>query len=293
MSDDTKTPTVPETSIDWSPHQWGHTRQAAPGAVMPAANPDQSSREIVMVLSDESVDSYGTSFEVKGWRDLRPGGVPLLLSHDRDRLPVGRIDRIERTALGSRKVLLGHARFAPKGASPAADEAYELARAGVIKDVSVGFHPHNVRRPSKDERAALGMPDHGVIFTDTELLEGSLVAVPANKGANVLAVRSADNGPMTPSEISGGNEAEPSLRELVMLQMDRLDELTRAVQALGSRGIGGAGGSGSPKPAQAPKGSDDLYRALLDKSSNPPTRDTDDRRDPSGPQGRQPGEPDA
>lgn len=284
----------------------GDLHRQALGAILPLqVDPAKATREVTMVASDESVDSYGTIFRVDGWMDLRRGGVPLLLAHDRDTMPIGRVERLEKTLVDGRKVLLAHARIAPEGVSPEADRAYGLLKAGVLQDVSVGFDPKEID-PVKDpeERKRLGLPAGGFVFTRQALLELSVVSVPANQNATVLAVRS-DNRPalsdeigeairkaLEASTISGGNREDASLRELIMLQIDRLDAIERAVQALGQRGIGGSGGSGSPKPDQAPKGGDTLYRALLDRAENLTTRATDDRRDPTGP-GRQPGDPDA
>lgn len=67
--------------------------------------------------------------------------------------------------------------FAPLGASAKADEYCALAKAGVLNSVSVGFMPIEVK-PNKAG---------GVDINEWELLELSLVAVPANPDALVIA----------------------------------------------------------------------------------------------------------
>lgn len=67
--------------------------------------------------------------------------------------------------------------FAPLGASSKADEYCALAKAGVLNSVSVGFMPLEVS-PNKAG---------GVDINEWELLELSLVAVPANPDALVIA----------------------------------------------------------------------------------------------------------
>jgi HK97 family phage prohead protease len=67
--------------------------------------------------------------------------------------------------------------FAPLGASSKADEYCALAKAGVLNSVSVGFMPIEVK-PNKAG---------GVDINEWELLELSLVAVPANPDALVIA----------------------------------------------------------------------------------------------------------
>src|SRR3984885_5980701 len=66
--------------------------------------------------------------------------------------------------------------FAPKGVSEIADETCALAKAGVLNAVSIGF------RPLKSEPLRTG----GQKFTKWELLELSIVSVPANPSALVV-----------------------------------------------------------------------------------------------------------
>jgi phage head maturation protease len=66
--------------------------------------------------------------------------------------------------------------FAPKGVSEIADETCALAKAGVLNAVSIGF------RPLKSEPLRTG----GQKFTKWELLELSIVSVPANPSALIV-----------------------------------------------------------------------------------------------------------
>ncbi len=68
--------------------------------------------------------------------------------------------------------------FAPQGASQKSDEVCELAKAGVLSGVSVGFDPID----------ASPYP-LGFRITKWELLEVSLVAIPCNPSARVLERR--------------------------------------------------------------------------------------------------------
>ena len=67
--------------------------------------------------------------------------------------------------------------FAPAGISAKADEYCGLAKAGVLRAVSVGFDPIEFK-PNKAG---------GLDYDKWELMELSLVAVPANPGARIIA----------------------------------------------------------------------------------------------------------
>ena len=67
--------------------------------------------------------------------------------------------------------------FAPAGISAKADEYCGLAKAGVLRAVSVGFDPIEYE-PNKAG---------GLNYNKWELMELSLVAVPANPGARIIA----------------------------------------------------------------------------------------------------------
>jgi HK97 family phage prohead protease len=75
--------------------------------------------------------------------------------------------------------LRGHLELAPKGISARIDELRGLVEAGILKAVSVGFRPSKARPRGKDI--------DGVVFEKSELLETSLVSVPANPNALAVA----------------------------------------------------------------------------------------------------------
>jgi HK97 family phage major capsid protein/HK97 family phage prohead protease len=130
------------------------------------------------VMSDDSVDRMGEVIEASGWDLSRFAGNPMLLfNHDKN-APLGRWRdvRVE----GNR--LVGRAEFAKAGTSARIDEIRSLAEQGLLPAVSVGFIPL-AARPMEKGGDASG-PRR---YVKAELLECSLVTIPANPNALQLA----------------------------------------------------------------------------------------------------------
>lgn len=147
---------------------------------------NEETRTIRYVWSDETVDRYGDIIRADGWDTAAFDGNPIALwMHNMDE-PIGRgVDYgVEGTAL------VGGIKFAPQGASQRSDEAWALAKAGVLQAVSVGFDPlERVWHDDEEKRAAMGLGKFGVEYLRQSLLEISLVSIPANPSALQLALR--------------------------------------------------------------------------------------------------------
>lgn len=126
------------------------------------------------VLSDDTVDRYGDVIEADGWdlRDFKRN--PVALFGHSSSFPIGTWEnlRIE----GSK--LLGRLKLASRGTSQRIDELISLVEQGILRAVSVGFRPIE-SEPIEGSR--------GVRYLRQELLETSLVSVPANPSALAVA----------------------------------------------------------------------------------------------------------
>ena len=125
------------------------------------------------VLSDETPDRMDDVIVADGWEFRNFLKNPIALFGHRPDFPIGkwRNLRIENGQLR------GHLQMAPEGTSPRIDEIRKLIEADILRAVSVGFRPID-----SEPRKGGGMK-----FLKAELIETSLVTVPANPNALAIA----------------------------------------------------------------------------------------------------------
>ena len=153
---------------------------------------DDGTRTVRFILSDSSVDRMGDSISAAGWElgDYRRNPV-VLWAHDSNAPPIGRMKSI----FVANEKLMGDVQFAPASAYPFADTIYNLVTEGFIKAGSVGFIPVEWKFADDKSRPM------GIDFRRQELLEFSVVPVPANANALIEAP-------------SYRGRRDPSMREL-------------------------------------------------------------------------------
>ena len=132
---------------------------------------------LTFVMSDATVDRMGDVIEQSGWvlRNFKANPMALF-NHDSD-MPIGRWKNV-RVEGGQ---LIGELEFGPEGACPITDKMRAFVAAGMMRAVSVGFRP--LTRPEPIEGSKVG----GVRFKAAELMECSLVSIPANPNALAVA----------------------------------------------------------------------------------------------------------
>ena len=155
--------------------------------------------DLEFVLSDATVDRYGDIVEPAGWDLQRFRQNPVALwDHGKDptigRKPIGRWEdvRVERGKLLGRLVPV------PPGPDQAVNGVVTSLQSGFLRAVSVGFLPKVPPEPIDKNN-----PYGGQRFKKQELLETSLVAVPANPAA-ILQAKSLNISDETISRIFGG-----------------------------------------------------------------------------------------
>ncbi len=151
------------------------------------------------VLSDATVDSYGDIVEPSGWDLKRFNKNPIALFGHSNGFPIGTWEdvRVEDGKLKGRLVM------AKAGTSYRLDELRRLVEQGILRAVSVGFRPIRAE-PINPEK-----PYGGQRYLKQELLECSLVSVPANPAALAVAKGlkiSDDTMTMVFGEVAEGTE---------------------------------------------------------------------------------------
>jgi HK97 family phage major capsid protein/HK97 family phage prohead protease len=153
-------------------------------SVLAVKTVDEDKRTIQGIATTPSVDRVGDVIEPLGVKFKNP--LPLLLHHQHNQ-PVG----TARFAKPTKDGVEFEAKI-PRVAEPGTlkdrvDEAWQSIKAGLIRGVSIGFRPI---RPF--EESIERIEDGGLRFLKTEVLELSLVAVPANQDATITLIRSLD-----------------------------------------------------------------------------------------------------
>lgn len=138
-------------------------------------------RMATFVASDETVDRYGDVVSIDGW-DLShfKNNAPFLWNHS----PYHPIGTVKKVWVDGPQ-LLATVRFYDEGDRKEADELWQLVKKRQLKAVSVGFNVSSDKDyvPIRDENDRVT----GHRFLHQELLELSLVPVPANPNALLVA----------------------------------------------------------------------------------------------------------
>ena len=142
-------------------------------SVMTEPSAGKASGSNTFVLSDERVNRHGDVVDSAGWEldGFRKNPIALF-NHDPDRI-VGNWANVR----VENKALVGEFQPVAPGTSQLGDEVRLLVEQDVLRAASVGF------RFLKSEPLDSDRPHRGRRYTKQELLEVSLVSVPANSGA--------------------------------------------------------------------------------------------------------------
>ncbi len=143
-------------------------------------------RTFKFVISDESVDRYGTVIKLDGWdlSNYSKNGIVAYQHNtysDNPDMIVGK-----GRAWVENGVLMGEVELEPEGTNPIADKLATKLAFGSINSTSVGFNPSVWSYGNKEQ----GEDPKILYFRKQDLLEWSIVNIPAN--ANAVQQKSLD-----------------------------------------------------------------------------------------------------
>lgn len=164
----------------------------------------QSGDGLEFVLSDATRDRYGDIVDPAGWDLKWFKQNPIALFGHSSSFPIGTWSnaRVE----GGK--LIARLNLAARGTSQRIDELISLVEQGILRAVSVGFKPLKWEPMDKEK------PYAGTKFLKQELMECSLVSVPANPAA--LAVAKNMNLSTETLSLAFGEHAELRSRDMAV-----------------------------------------------------------------------------
>lgn len=173
-------------------------------SVLQVRSVDTEQRVIEGIATTPTVDRVGDVIDPMG--ASYADDIPLLWQHRHDQ-PVGRVkfgaptkDGIPFTATIPRVSM-------PGALQARVDEAWDSVRSGLVRAVSIGF------RALKD--GVESMKGGGYLFKRTEIMELSLVTIPANSDAVITAIKAFDQKHLPASGDKGVEGDKPASVEAV------------------------------------------------------------------------------
>jgi HK97 family phage prohead protease len=134
---------------------------------------------VSFIASTNQPDRYGDTIDQTGWDTASFESNPVLLwAHSYDCPPVGKVGALEK---GAADLKCKSIEFTPREVHAFGADVGEMVRAGFLNTVSVGFIPLQWEERREPETGVF----LGYHFVKQELLEISVVPVPANPGALV------------------------------------------------------------------------------------------------------------
>jgi HK97 family phage prohead protease len=184
---------------------------------------DSDARKITGIATTPTPDRAGDVVEPLGVSFKNP--LPLLWQHN-SREPVGQAKFKKPTKAGVEFEAQIFTTEEGGRVKERLDEAWQSVKLGLVRGVSIGFRPLG--------EAYERMKEGGIRFLETEVLELSLVTIPANQDATILSIKSIDQTlraahgtQVTPKSLPGasGQPATPIPKGKAMTNAERLAAL--------------------------------------------------------------------
>lgn len=145
----------------------------------------------------------------ENFKDANAVTVPLLYSHNAEKV----LGKIELTDDGDKLLAKG---FILKGNS-LNDDIYKMIKSEALASLSIGFIVKSFEYRDENDLFA------GIIIKEAEIVETSVVAIPANESAKISSVKSLDDGAFQIIyNLSSGNVVCDELKEYKQQLLNKL-----------------------------------------------------------------------
>lgn len=143
---------------------------------------DEAKRIVEYIISTDDKDRMNEVVEQSWDLDNYKANPIVIWGHDPSNPDnvLGRAIEINTEKDGDRTITTAKVQFAEEGTSRGVDTVWSLVKQGILRTVSVGFIPHTFKDGDEDSGIAQ-------VLADNELLEFSIVPIPANPQAVALA----------------------------------------------------------------------------------------------------------
>jgi HK97 family phage prohead protease len=180
-------------------------------------------RQVKFTISTNAIDRDKDKVNQKGWDLLNYLKNPVVLfGHDAKSLPVGKCVQIGLED-GEQKATVEFVNKDIPIAGPMSEAVYQLCVGGFLSATSVGFRPLEWEFSTEKDRGA-DTYQGGVDFNKQELMEFSIVPIPANPEALIAEVNTED---LTDSDKALNNFNRSKDQMLLKVRLIELNNLSQ------------------------------------------------------------------
>lgn len=150
----------------------------------------EDQRLFTAIITDDSIDRDKEVLLPSGLnkKDFVKNGI-ILFNHNQND-PIGTATSLRRSGNGWKAT----GKIAEEGTDSHIDKIWKLVKQGILKGVSVGYQIEEQRPPTPEDKAMFGKAVEWVV-SKWKLLEFSVVSVPANQNALILAAKAINLDP--------------------------------------------------------------------------------------------------
>lgn len=186
---------------------------------------DVDNRTADFIISTDEVDRFGEVVDQNSWQleNFKKNPIVLFGHSDQKNDIMGTAPELTTEKDGEISRTIAKVKFADEGTSEGVDTVWKLVKQGILRACSIGFIPHKVHYGDEDEEP--------VTLSENELLEFSIVPIPANAGAVALSLKEGTLSTKDAKWLS-----KKYLEENALLEKQMCDSMKSTTKPTGGKG---------------------------------------------------------